>query len=81
MLIVPLVNISTLLPYNIAGRTAWLTMFLAGLIILLFCVYSKIIGDEFFHHSLGITQIMYSTLAALLVAVITTRKSLVKLFA
>lgn len=80
MVMVPLVNISTILPYGINARTAWLAFYFIVLIILFYGLYSKIANDEFYYRNWRGYSVMGTTIAALLVAVITTRKSLVKLF-
>lgn len=79
MLIVPLVNVSALLPYNIAARIAWLTFYLIALIVAFYAVYSKVTTHGFFGSQWRDNSLIGTTIAALVVAVITTRKSLVKL--
>jgi hypothetical protein len=72
MFIVPLVNVSTLLDYSIPAKIAWLTFYLIVMIILFYRLIP--IGD-----SLAL-QLTGFTIGGLLIAVITTRKSLNKLY-
>jgi hypothetical protein len=81
MFIVPLVNISTRLPYNIPAKTAWLTFYLIGMIILFYGLFSLVYSDTFFNSELWASQLTVSTIGGLLIAVLTTRKSLNKLYA
>ena|SRR5687768_15028387 len=78
--IVPLVNVSTLLPYSIPAKKAWLTFYLIVMIILFYGLFSIVESDTFFEsHSLS-SQLMGTTIGGLLIAVLTTRRSLNKLY-
>ena len=80
MLIVPLVNGSTLLPYNIPAKTAWLTFYLIVIIILFYGLCSIVISGTFFTSHSWAGKLMGTTIGGLLIAVVTTRKSLNKLY-
>jgi len=78
MLINPLVKLSLRLPYSIAARVAWLFFFLAVLAILIYLLVWAIGQGEFY--SLKDTYLLSCcTISALLIAVLTTRKSLIKI--
>jgi hypothetical protein len=79
MLIAPLVRLSTWFPYSIPAKIGWLTFSLAVVIIVFYSVASLIIEQRLFSHHSPVNTMMGTTLAGLLVAVLTTRKSLVKL--
>ena len=72
MFIVPLVNVSTLLDYSIPAKIAWLTFYLIIMIILFYRLIP--IGDSLAFQLTGFT------IGGLLIAVVTTRKSLNKLY-
>ena len=72
MFIVPLVNVSTLLDYSIPAKIAWLTFYLIVMIILFYRLIP--IGDSLAFQLTGFT------IGGLLIAVVTTRKSLNKLY-
>ena len=80
MLIFPLVNVSTLMPYSIPAKTAWLTFYLIGLIILFYGLFSLVKSDTFFKSYSWTGQFMGTSIGGLLIAVITSRKSLNKLY-
>lgn len=80
MIIIPLVNISTLLPYGIPAKVAWLTFYLIGLIILFYGFFSIVQTGSFFKGDTWAGQFTGTTIAGLLIAVITTRRSLKKLY-
>lgn len=79
MLIAPLVRLSTWFPYSIPAKIGWLTFSLALVIIIFYSAASLIIEQKLFNHDSPVNTMMGTTLAGLLVAVLTTRKSLVKL--
>lgn len=79
MLIAPLVRLSTWFPYSIPAKVGWLTFSLALVIIIFYSGASLIIEQQLFRHNSPVNSMMCTTLAGLLVAVLTTRKSLVKL--
>ena len=81
MLIVPLVDVSTLLPYNIPAKIAWLTFNLIVMIILFYGFCSIVISTTFFESHSWAGKLIGHTIGGLLIAVITTRKSLNKLYA
>ncbi len=72
MFIVPLVNVSTLLDYSIPAKIAWLAFYLIIMIILFYRLIP--IGDSLAFQLTGFT------IGGLLIAVVTTRKSLNKLY-
>jgi hypothetical protein len=76
--VVPLINISTRLPYRIPARIAWLTFYLIVLIILFFMLLSSLTRESDFSASI-LKLLMWLSILSVLVAVITTRKSLYKL--
>ena len=80
MLVTPLVKVSTCLPYGIPAKTAWLTFCLTVLIIIIYAVASAIIDNSVFKEGSIINLLMASTLGGLLFAVLTTLKSLKKLY-
>jgi hypothetical protein len=79
MLISPLVRLSTWFPYSIPAKIGWLTFSLALMIVIFYSAASLIIEQKLFAHNSPVNTMMGTTLAGLLVAVLTTRKSLVKL--
>lgn len=80
MIIVPLVNVSTVLPYGIPAKIAWLTFFLIVLIVLFYGLCSIVQTDSFFRSDTWAGQFTWTTIGGLLIAVITTRRSLNKLY-
>jgi hypothetical protein len=78
LLMVPLVNISALLPYNLAARIAWLTFYFV-IIVILFCLFFSLVEKRAAVSSYAY-ELMATTLSALLVAVLTSRKSLKKFY-
>jgi hypothetical protein len=72
MIIVPLVDASTLLPYSIPAKIAWLTFYLIVMIILFYRLIPMVDSWAF--------QLTGFTIGGLLIAVVTTRKSLNKLY-
>jgi hypothetical protein len=79
MLITPLVRLSGWLPYSIPAKIGWLTFSLTLLIILIYAITCLIIDDELFRPGSLINTLMGTTIAGLLVAVLTTRRSLLEL--
>lgn len=80
VLIAPLVRVSNWLPYGIPAKATWLTFFLTLLIILVYGWASLIIDDMLFKAGSMVSQLLGTTIAGLLIAVLTTRKSLNKLY-
>lgn len=80
ILVVPLVTVSNWLPYGIPARTTWLTFFLGLLILALYAVVSLFMDDALFKTGSVVNRLLGTTIAGLLVAVLTTRKSLSKLY-
>ncbi|WP_207512232.1 hypothetical protein [Longitalea luteola] len=80
MLITPLVKASVWLPYEVPAKIAWLTFWLALLILLLYVWISMLLHGAAFEEDSLLNLILAATLAGLLFAVITTRKSLKKLY-
>jgi hypothetical protein len=80
LLMVPLVNISALLPYKLAARIAWLAFYLI-IIVILFCLFFSLVekGAAFVSNSYA-NQLMTTGISGVLVAVLTTRKSLKKFY-
>ena len=78
MVITPLVQLSTWLPYSISAKIGWLSFGLMLVIIILYSATSLIIEEKLFIHDSPINTMMGCTIAGLLVAVLTTRKSLMK---
>lgn len=75
LLIIPVVGWSEKIPYNIQGRMAWLTFYLAALIIGMFALFTRhTFTNEF------VSRVMGMTIAGVLVAVVFTRQSLTKLY-
>lgn len=81
MVITPLVRLSTWLPYSVPAKIGWLSFGLMLVIIILYSATSLIIEEKLFIHDSPINTMMGCTMAGLLVAVFTTRKSLTKLHA
>jgi hypothetical protein len=79
LLMVPLVNISALLPYNLAARIAWLTFYFI-IIVVLFCLFFSLLEKKAAIISSYAFELMATTISGLLVAVLTTRKSLKKFY-
>src|SRR5688572_30180206 len=70
MFIVPLVNASTLLPYSIPAKTAWLTFYLIGLIILFYGLFSLVKSERFFKSYSWTGQFLGTSIGGLLIAVV-----------
>lgn len=79
MLITPLVRLSTCLPYRIPAKIGWLSFSLLLVIIIFYSATSLIVEQNLFIHNSPINTMMGCTIAGLLVAVFTTRKSLIEL--
>jgi hypothetical protein len=80
MFIVPLVSVSALLPYNVPAKTAWLTFYLIEMMILFYWLCSIVEADSFFKSHLWAGKFTGTTIGGLLIAVVTTRKSLNKFY-
>jgi hypothetical protein len=80
MFIVPLVNVSALLPYSIPAKIGWLTFYLIVMIVLFYGLFSHVESNIFFNTNSWAGKLMGSTIGGLLIAVLTTRKSLNKLY-
>ena len=80
MVIVPLVNVSAWIPYGVPAKMAWLTFYLIILIILFFMVFSKIESDTFYKSHSWASQLMGTSIGGLFVAVLSSRRSLSKLY-
>lgn len=81
MLITPLVRLSTWLPYSISAKIGWLSFSLALVIIIFYSAASLLMEQKLFSSGSPINTSMGCTLSGLLIAVFTTRKSLIKLHA
>jgi uncharacterized membrane protein len=79
MLITPLVRLSTWLPYSVPAKIGWLSFSLLLVIIIFYSATSLIIEQNLFTRNSPINTMMGCTITGLLVAVFTTRKSLIKL--
>lgn len=79
MVIAPLVRLSTCFPYSVPAKIGWLTFSLALVIIIFYSTASLIMKQQLFIPDSPVNTMMGTTLAGLLFAVLTTRKSLVKL--
>jgi hypothetical protein len=73
----PLVKLSTRLPYSISVRIAWLFFFLAVLIVVFYVPVWEIMESEK-DDLRDIFLLNSGNICALLIAVLTTRKSLIK---
>jgi hypothetical protein len=80
MFIAPLVTMSARLPYGIPAKSAWLTFFLILLIVLFYWLFSQVTINGYLEGRSWIGQLTGTTIFGLLVAVVTTRKSLNKLY-
>jgi hypothetical protein len=80
MIITPLVAMSARLPYNIPAKSAWLTFFLSILIVLFYWLLSNITNGGYLEGRFWIGQLAGTTIGGLLIAVLTTRRSLNKLY-
>jgi hypothetical protein len=81
MFIAPLVNVSTRLPYSIPAKTAWLTFYLIIMVIVFYGLVSMVISNTFFSSKSWTGQLIGPSIGGLLIAVLTTRKSLNELYA
>ena len=79
MLITPLVRLSTWLPYSNSAKIGWLSFSLLLVIIIFYSATSLIVEQNLFIHNSPINTMMSCTIGGLLVAVFTTRKSLIEL--
>jgi uncharacterized membrane protein len=79
MLITPLVRLSTWLPYSIPAKIGWFSFSLLLVIIIFYSATSLIIEQNLFDRNSPINTMMGCTITGLLIAVFTTRKSLIKL--
>jgi hypothetical protein len=80
MFIVPLVNVSALLPYSVPAKITWLAFYLIIMIILFYRLFSHVESNIFFEANSWAGKLMGTTIGGLLIAVVTTRKSLNKLY-
>ncbi|WP_205509411.1 hypothetical protein [Longitalea arenae] len=80
IIIAPLLNISTMLPYSIPARIAWLTFHLIIVVVLFYMFFSVIEKGALFVPDSYAVQLMRTTIAGLLIAVFTTRRSITKLY-
>jgi hypothetical protein len=80
MVIAPLIKVSNSLPYNIPAKTSWLTFFLMLLIIVIYEWASLIIDDTLFKTGSMVSVLLGTTIMGLVIAVLTTRRSLNKLY-
>jgi hypothetical protein len=80
LLVSPLVTVSTRLPYGMPARIAWLTFCLALLIFIIYVFVSMAIDPTVFKENSFVNLLLASTLAGLLFAVLTTNRSLKKLY-
>ena len=79
MLITPLVRLSTWLPYSITAKIGWLAFSLLLVIIIFYSAASLLIEQQLFSKGSPINTSMGCTITGLVIAVLTTRKSLLKL--
>lgn len=75
LIIIPLVKLSTKIPYRVQARIAWLTF---NLMLLIITFYAVFLFDDSAIDSV-IPGLLSTSLTGLLVAVYTTRKRLTKL--
>lgn len=75
-----LVKLSTKLPYRLGARIAWLTFYLVSIIALFYWGLAQIPGGTFINKKGdGLFMATGFTTVSLLLAIFTTRKSLIKL--
>ena len=80
ILIAPLIGVSNRLPYGIPAKTTWLTFFLLLLIVLIYMWASWMLDDTLFKAGSIENRLLGTTIAGLLIAVLTTKRSLNKLY-
>ena len=78
VIINPLIKASVKLPYSVAARITWLFFSLTILIMFFYLIVFALVGDHPFKIK-GVLFFTGVTSVALLIAVLTTRKSLIKL--
>ena len=81
MLITPLVRMSTWLPYSIPAKIGWLSFSLMLGIIIFYSAASLLMEQKLFSSGSPINTCMGCTMTGLLIAILTTRRSLIKLHA
>lgn len=79
-LMVPLVNISALLPYGLPAKIAWIIFYLIIIIVLFYMFFSLVEKGAVFVSNSYALQLTCTSIAGLLVAVLTTRSSLKKFY-
>jgi hypothetical protein len=79
-LVLSLVNLSKKLPYGFRARVAWLTFYLMLLVYLFYWLLSCIDIGHFWESHAWARYLMFITITGLLIAVLTARGSLYKLY-
>lgn len=78
--IILIVKASTWLPYSNSAKIGWLTFGLIVLIIIIYSIACLIMDQNLIHYGPEEMGVIFITILALVIAVITTRKSLIKLY-
>jgi hypothetical protein len=78
--IILIVKASTWLPYSNAAKIGWLTFGFIVLIIIIYSIACLIMDQNLIHYDPEDLEVIFITILALAIAVITTRKSLIKLY-
>lgn len=79
--IILIVKASTWLPYSNSARIGWLTFGLTVLIIIIYSIACLIMDQNLIGYGTEEMWVIFTTILGLVVAVITTRKSIIELYA
>lgn len=78
--IILIVKASTWLPYSNSAKIGWLTFGLMVLIIIIYSIVCMIMDQNLIRYGTKELGVIFTTILALVIAVITTRKSLIELY-
>lgn len=78
--IILIVKASTWLPYSNSAKIGWLTFGLMVLIIIIYSIICMIMDQNLISYGPKELGVIFTTISALVIAVITTRKSLIELY-
>jgi hypothetical protein len=78
--IILIVKASTWLPYSNSAKIGWLTFGLIVLIIIIYSIACLIMDHNLIHYGSEELGVIFTTILALAIAIITTRKALIKLY-
>lgn len=80
VVIILIVKVSTWLPYSNSAKIGWLTFGLTVLIIIIYSIACLIMDQNLIGYGSEEVRVIFTTILGLVVAVITTRKSITELY-